>query len=94
MEMFLIDICRKINTLEMLNNCDVHILLTILSDLTNQFFPKKRFSRKQYKVAKNPWIKLHLKFSLPLTTKISYMQNILKKEPQFLLPTTKNAEIN
>ena len=40
----------------MLNNCDVNILLTILSDLTNQFFPKKRLSRKQYKVAKNPWI--------------------------------------
>ena len=56
MGMFLIDFCRKINTLEMLNNCDVNILLTILSDLTNQFFPKKRLSRKQYKVAKNPWI--------------------------------------
>ena len=56
MEMFLIDLCRKINTLEMLNNCDVNTLLTILSDLTNQFFPKKRLSRKQYKVAKNPWI--------------------------------------
>ena len=40
----------------MLNNCDVNILLTILSDLTNQFFPKKRLSRKQYKVTKNPWI--------------------------------------
>ena len=40
----------------MLNNCDINILLTILSDLTNQFFPKKRLSRKQYKVAKNPCI--------------------------------------
>ena len=40
----------------MLNNCDINILLTTLSDLTNQFFPKKRLSRKQYKVAKNPWI--------------------------------------
>ena len=56
MEMFLIDLCRKIITLEMLNKCDVNTLLTILSDLTNQFFPKKRLSRKQYKVAKNPWI--------------------------------------
>ena len=54
--MLLIDLCRKINTLEILNNCDVNILLIILSDLTNQFFPKKRLSRKQYKVAKNPWI--------------------------------------
>ena len=53
MEMFLIDLCRKINTLEMLNNCDINILLTNLSDLTNQFFQKKRLSRKQYKVAKN-----------------------------------------
>ena len=40
----------------MLNSCDINILLTTLSDLTNQFFPKKRLSRKQYKVAKNPWI--------------------------------------
>ena len=56
MEMFLIDLCRKINTLEILNNCDINILLTILSDLTKQFFPKKRLSRKQYKVAKYPWI--------------------------------------
>ena len=40
----------------MLNKCDVNILLIILNDLTNQFFPKKRLSRKQYKVAKNPWI--------------------------------------
>ena len=76
----------------MLNNCDVNTLLTILSDLTNQFFPEKRLSRKRYKVAKNPWITPEILTAIK--KKISYMQNILKKEPQFLLPTTKNAEIN
>ena len=39
----------------MINNCNINILLTIISDLTNQFFQKK-LSRKQYKVVKNPWI--------------------------------------
>ena len=25
-------------------------------DLTNQYFPKKILSKKQYKISKNPWI--------------------------------------
>ena len=75
----------------MLNNCDANILLTILSGLTNQFFPKKRLSRKQYKVAKNPWIKPEI--LTVIKTKICYMQNILKKEPQFLLPLQKMQKL-
>ena len=31
---------------------------------------------------------------MSLKTKISYMQNIFKKKPQFHLLTTKNVEIN
>ena len=40
--------------MQILNKCDINILLTIMSDLANQFFPRKRLSRKQYKIAKNP----------------------------------------
>ena len=83
MEMFLIDLCRKIITLEMLNDCDVNILLTILSDLTNQFFPRKRLSRKQYKVAKNPWITPEILAAIKNKDKL-YAKYLKERTPIFL----------
>ena len=52
--MFVSDLYNKICTIEILHNSDINILLNIMSDSTNQFFPKKRLSRKQYNIAKNP----------------------------------------
>ena len=40
----------------MLHSNDLEKLLNLNSGLTNQHFPKKILSRRQYKMAKNPWI--------------------------------------
>ena len=39
-----------------LNNIDPNNLVTVLSKSTNKHFPKRRISRKQYKLSKTPWI--------------------------------------
>ena len=52
--------------------------------MTNQFFPKKRLSRKQYKVAKHPWITPEILTAIKNKDKL-YAKYL--KEPQFFLPT-------
>jgi len=37
-------------------NLDIEVLLTVLKNLTEIYFPKVKQSRKQYKVSKKPWI--------------------------------------
>ena len=38
------------------NNYHLTKLLNTMSEVTNQYFPKKKTSRKQYKIANNPWV--------------------------------------
>ena len=37
-------------------NKNLDSLITLMSNLTNQYFPPKMLSLKQYKTSKNPWI--------------------------------------
>ena len=53
---YLADLCNKHHSREMKNNYDLTKLLDTMSEMSSQYFPNKKISRKQYKIANNPWI--------------------------------------
>ena len=55
-EPFLSDLDDASLSPDMLHSNDREKLRNLISGLTNQHFPKKIQSRRQYKMAKNPWI--------------------------------------
>ena len=48
---FLADLYNKLRSRKMENNYDLTKLLDTMSEVTNQYFPRKKISRKQYKIA-------------------------------------------
>ena len=55
-ENFLIDLNDALQLPDFRSNTKISSLLNLLISLTNFHFPKKRLTRKQYKISKNPWI--------------------------------------
>ena len=55
-EPFLSDLNDALLSPDMLHSTDLEKLLNLMGGLTNQHYPKKIESRRQYKMAKNPWI--------------------------------------
>ena len=56
MELFLEDLDQSLRNFTYCNNTDLNAIISLMNDLTDRHFPKKRLSRKQYKTSKNPWI--------------------------------------
>jgi len=80
---FLVDLSNKIETTEMRGNNDLSKLLSIMNNLTNQHFPQKMLSRRQYNKLKNPWITPDLLTIIKNKNKLyaSYLKN---KTPEIL----------
>ena len=55
-DLFLKDLSNQLNTPERRNTKNIDKILTLMSSLTNFYFPLKRLSRKQFKISKKPWI--------------------------------------
>ena len=56
MKLFLEDLDQSLRNFTYCHNTDLNSIVSLMNDLTDRLFPKKRSSRKQYKTSKNPWI--------------------------------------
>ena len=56
MKLFLGDLDQSLRKFTYRNNTDLNAIVSLMNDLTDRHFPKKRLSRNQYKTFKNPWI--------------------------------------
>ena len=55
-DLFLSELNCVLNCPEVSESTDVLTLISIMTKLTETYFPKKKMTRKQYKLLKKPWI--------------------------------------
>ena len=83
LELFLEDLDQSLRNLTYCNNTDLNSIISLMNDLTDRHFPKKRSSRKQYKTSKNPWITPEILASIKQKNKL-YTRYIKSKCPSSL----------
>ena len=56
MELFLEDLDQLLRNFTYCNNTDLNVIISIMIEIIDCHFPKKRLIRNHYKTSKNPWI--------------------------------------
>ena len=70
MELFLEDLDQSLRNFTYCNNIDLNPIISLINELTDRHFPKKRLSRQQYKTSKNPWITSKILASIKQNNKL------------------------
>ena len=91
MELFLDDLDQSLHNFTYCNNTDLNASISLMNDLTDRHFPKKRLSRKQYKTSKNPLITPQILASIKQKHKL-YTRYIITKSPLSLANYKKKLE--